>query len=260
MPGMVDNADDVLLGRGKVYFDRFDSTGAKTGERYLGNCTAFEISGSAEKIEKYSSSSAAAQLLKSDVLRTKLSLRIVGDEISPENLAMALFGDKSSLTQTASSAAAEPIAGVLQGYYYALAYREVSNVVVEPSGGGTPFVVGTDYEVDATTGRIYIIPGGGIADDDDIEVDYDYDDLDLPAVIGMTHSAIKGFIRFIGDPASGPILECQVWRASVAVDGAIGFLSDEYANMTLTGEVESDSTVHPSNPHYQIIKLGTKVG
>ena len=78
MPEAV-NGNNVLLGRGKIYFDRFDSAGLKTGELFLGNCPTFEITPSPEEIKKYSSADRAAGLLASDVLRTSLALRIVGD-------------------------------------------------------------------------------------------------------------------------------------------------------------------------------------
>ena len=40
MPEVV-NGNNILLGRGKIYFDRFDATGARTGELFLGNCPTF---------------------------------------------------------------------------------------------------------------------------------------------------------------------------------------------------------------------------
>ena len=42
MPEVV-NGNNILLGRGKIYFDRFDSSGVRTGELFLGNCPTFEI-------------------------------------------------------------------------------------------------------------------------------------------------------------------------------------------------------------------------
>jgi hypothetical protein len=42
MPESV-NGNNILLGRGKIYFDRFDTNGARTDELFLGNCPTFEI-------------------------------------------------------------------------------------------------------------------------------------------------------------------------------------------------------------------------
>ena len=98
------------------------------------------------------------------MLRTTLAIRIVGDEFSKENLAMALFGDTATLSQTGAAVTNEAIADVLQGRYYPLSKRQVSLVSVTGLGGTPTYVLNTDYKVDAVTGRIYIVEGGGIAD------------------------------------------------------------------------------------------------
>lgn len=245
----------LLLGRGKVYFDRFDAAGARQGERFLGNVQTLEVTPTVEDIKKYSSAAAAGDLIASDVLRTTLALRIVADEFKKENLALALFGDNATLSQTGSSVTDEVIGAVLQGHYYPTVYRDISAVTVEPSGGGTAYTVDDDYTVDGTTGRIYIVPGGGIADDDEIQVDYTYATIALDITRGMNTRAVKGYLRFIGDPARGPQLELEIWRASIHADGAIGFISDDYANFTMSGDIESDATNHPNEPHYRLIEL-----
>jgi len=249
------NGQNILLGRGKLYFDRFNSSGVRTGERFLGNCPTFEITPASEDIKKYSSADAAADLIASDVLRTTLGLRIVGDEFTKENLAMALFGDNSSIVQTGAAITNEAIANVQQGCYYPLLYRQVSAVTVTGPAGTPVYVLTDDYTVDAVSGRIYIVVGGGIADDADIEVDYTYATIDLPTVRGMNQTSVKGYLRFKGDPARGPQYECEIWRASVHSDGAIGFIADEYASFTLTGDIESDAANHPDDPHYRLIKV-----
>lgn len=249
------NGDNILLGRGKIYFDRMTSLGVKTGELFLGNCSAFEITPSAEEIKKYSSATKAGELIAADTLRTTLALRIVGDEYSKENMAMALFGDNSVLSQSTATITGEAIADVLQGRYYATAKRGLTAVSVKGTGGSPSYTLTTDYLVDAVTGRIYIVEGGGIADATHIEVTYTYATIALPTVRGMNQGSIKGYIRFIPDPARGPKWECEIWRASVKSDGAMGFISDDYASWTLTGEIESDSVVHPNEPHFRLIKL-----
>ena len=254
MPEAV-NGNNVLLGKGKIYFDRFDSTGKRTGELFLGDCPTFEITPSAEEVKKYSSASKTADLIASDVVRTTLALRIVGDEFSKENLAMALFGDNSTLSQTGASVTNEVIQGVKQGRYYPLAHRQVSAVNVTGPSGNPTYVANTDYKVDAVSGRIYVVEGGGIADAANIEVDYTYATIALPTVRGMNQSTVRGYLRFVGDPTRGPQYECEIWSASVRADGAIGFISDDYSSWTLTGDIEAESINHPNEPHFRMIRL-----
>lgn len=256
------NGNNLLLGRGKIYFDRFNSSGVKTGERFLGNCSTFEVTPTVEDIKKYSSADRAAGLIASDVLRTTLALRIVGDEFSKENLAAALFGDNSTLSQTTGAVTGEVIAGVIQGCYYALANRKVSSVSVTDGATPTPhtYVATTDYVVDAETGRIYIVEGGGIASASSITVAYTRGNVTMPTIRGMNQTSVKGFLRFVGEPARGPRYEVQIWRAALRADGAIGFISDDYASFTLTGDVESDGNAHPNNPHFLMLDLNNDTG
>ena len=254
MPEVV-NGNNILLGRGKIYFDRLDPGGARTGELFLGNCPTFEITPTSEDIKKYSSADRSADLIASDVLRTTLAVRIVGDEFSKENLAIALFGDTATLSQTGATVTGEAITEVLQGRYYPLSKRQVSQVSVSAPGGTPTYVLGDDYKVDAATGRIYVVEDGDITDGADLEVDFTFATLALPVIRGMNQTSVKGYLRFIGDPARGPKYECEIWRASLRADGAIGFISDEYASFTLTGDIESDAALHPGEPHYRLIRI-----
>ena len=55
MPYPTPDPRNFLLGKGKCYFDRFDTVGARTGLRHLGNCTAVAVQTEDERIEKRSS-------------------------------------------------------------------------------------------------------------------------------------------------------------------------------------------------------------
>ena len=51
---MADN--NYVLGRGKLYFDRFpDGTKTPTGERYFGNTPSFSMSLDSETLDHYNS-------------------------------------------------------------------------------------------------------------------------------------------------------------------------------------------------------------
>jgi len=244
---------EYKLGRGKVFIDLLDADDNPTGERYLGNTPTFEMTPEAEEIEHHSSSTATADLDASDVIRTSLMVHIVGDQFSKENVALCLFGDTATYTQTSGSASDEEITGVLQDHWYDLEYRDVSSVVVTGPTGTPEYTETDDYVVDATNGRLYIVPGGAISDDSDLEVDYDYGTLSLDKSRGMNQSAIKAAVRFISDNARGKNCDLKIWKVSFKPSAALGFISDEYAQWELEGKVESDAANHPDNPHYDLI-------
>lgn len=249
------NGAEVMLGRGKIYIDRLTSAFARTGEAFVGNVSVFEITPSPEEIKKFSSATAAAPQTCSDVIRQSLALRMVGDEFSAENLARALYGDTSTVSQTGASVTDESITAVGTDRYYPVLYRNISAVTVTSDPAGTTYDVDDDYTVDATEGRIYIVDGGAITAGTALLVDYTYATIALNTVRGMNQTSVRCYIRFVGDPARGATQTVEIWRASVRADGAIGLISDDYGEWTLTGDIESDATNHPNDPHYRIIRV-----
>ena len=61
----------------------------------------------------------------------------------------------------------------------------VAGLVVTPSGGGSPYLAGTDYTVDAVDGVITQIAGGAIASGATVDVAYTYSEI-VTAVAGGT--------------------------------------------------------------------------
>jgi hypothetical protein len=246
----------LLLGKGKVYFDRFDASGNPTGERFLGNTPRFEIETSDDTVEKFSSATADAPRMKEAHIRRGVNVNMDVDEFDVENVALALAGSAGELAVTADSVVDEVVSVVETGRFYPLAQREVSNVVVQDDTDTTTYVAGTDYDVDAVTGRLYIIPGGGISAGDDLHVDYDYATISLPKVSGGSATNIEGRLRFIGDPTTGPKYEAEFWRVTIRPDGVMGLIGDDFASTPLTVRVEDDSVNHPAPDNlYRLLRL-----
>lgn len=226
------NAENLLLGRGKLYFDRFDANGGPTGEQALGNCTAVESDIQDEKREKFSSQVAESVKLKSVTVQRTVTVNITADEYSLENIALKVMGTKGELTQAQGVVTGETLtSSVVQGRWYPTEFRRIGNVVIAGA------VEDTDFEVDSVSGRIYVIPGGAIAEESALVVQYDHDDATLDQVIGGNANTIEGSLRFIGDPAAGPALECIIHRCSVTPNGPLGLITDDYGNMQFAMEV-----------------------
>lgn len=248
------------LGRGIVYFNPLDpATGIAKGEVDLGNAPAFNLNTEIEELEHFSSRAGLRVVDK----KVTLSLKLIGsftlDEINTRNLAFAFLGDQATTVQGAGSVAAEAITVDLTDAYYKLQYRNLDDgsVVVEPSGGGVPYVEGTDYSVDLSTGRIYIIDGGAIVSTTAIEVDYDY-----LAITGMEtvqlakNTKVEGLLRFIGNPATGVTFEGVWWKVTLSLAGEVGFITEaDWATMEFEFEVQADSENHPNSPLGEIYKL-----
>lgn len=157
------NGANVLLGRGKIYGDRLSLVNGiyvRTGEFDLGNCTAFEITPKATVKEKFESMDPASSLYARGVTQQTHSIKITGDEYSLYNLANALMGGQGQISAaggTVSGSPGETVNTAPQAYaWYSLQYRNVS--AVSAKIGAVALVAGQDYNLDATRGRLQILP------------------------------------------------------------------------------------------------------
>lgn len=257
---MTDNASqlapnplNLYIGRGKLYLDIFTAgTLTRTGELDLGNVTSLEISTKDEIKEKYESMDHSSLLYGRAPVKRTVDIKIVGDEYSLENLANVVMGDQSTIAQTGATVTAETLTtSAIQGRYYPTAKRKISVVTVKVASATK--TLGTDYTIDAETGRIYIVPGGGIAAAATVTVDYTYATLTLNTIRAANQAKLDGYLRFVGDPVTGPTYEVEVWHINFAPDGTLGFIADDFSNWTLSGMCIADIANHPNEPYLRII-------
>ena len=250
-------AGNLLLGRGEVYFDRFDANGLATGERFLGNCTTFEVSNNDDVREKYSSAEASSPLVKRINTRRTMELSIALNEFNKENVALAFMGAEATLSQSSgsfTSGSPDNITARLDRWV-PLQKRSVSSVVVKNSAQTVTYVLNTDYKVDAVAGRLYFVAGGAITDAQALKVEYSYAVVSLPKVQAGVSSFIEGKVRFVGKPATGPTWEVEVWKVSVSPEGALSLIGDDFAEFTLKAAVLADTSGHPTEPYFAAYKL-----
>jgi hypothetical protein len=252
------SSENLLLGKGQVFFDRFDANGVSQGLRHLGNVETFELTTADDNVDKYSSMVAGAPLYKRVNRRRTVTLRITGDEFHPENMALVTMGDQSTLTQLATAVVAEPITPTtIPGVYYVTKKLGPISAVTVNFGAGAG-VLGTDYAIiDANAGLIRILPGTALTGA--VTIDYTptaYSSTTSPQVVhGGTAGQIQGKIVFLGDPSTGPKVKVEVWRVNISPDGAVGLISDDYATMGLSAAVQDDSVNHPASPLYEMTYL-----
>jgi hypothetical protein len=255
------NGQELLLGRAKVYISRYVAGVRSIEEFFLGNVLAFEITPSVEKIEAKDFTTPASPTIASDTIGQSLQLRMQCQQFNLKNLALAFGGQVGALAQSSGGPVSnEAVSDVLQGNFYQLGgttspKRNVTSVVVTDVPGTTTFVANTDYEVDAATGRIYIIPGGGIADGTDLHVDYSYTAASNKKVGAGLEPEVLAFVRLVGNNKRGKNAEVQIWRVNLSSTGAVPFIGEEYASFVLEGEIESDAAGHPNDPYFQLIEL-----
>lgn len=238
---------------GELYFDPLVN-GAYQGERYLGNTPSAELTIEPQKLDHYDADTNEVSKDFSYATRVDRSMALTADEVSLENLALFFGATASTVTQTAAPVVAEPIADVQKGRYYQLGQtsgnptgvRNVGSVVVKLSGGGTAFVAGTDYLLDAARARLYIIPAGGIADGADIEVDYTPVANTRDRLASGAGVTVSGRLRFLANNLAGENMDYYFPSVSVTPSGSYqlkgGGENPAVASMGFTVEI-----LKPSN-------------
>jgi hypothetical protein len=252
------NSDNLLVGKGQLLFNRFDSLGVPTSFKHLGNVDSLELTTADTKIQKYSAMQASAPLYKEANQKRIVTLKVVGDEFAPDNLALVLMGDLATLVQPATAIVGEALApATVPGSYVKLA-KLGPYTAVAVKFGATPGVLGTDYAIiNAKMGLIRILPGTILTGA--VTADYTpsaYTGTTGPAVVGGgTAGIIQGSFLFIGDPTTGPAMMVEIWKANVSPDSAIGLISEAFATLGLTASILDDSGNHAAHPLYQVTYL-----
>jgi len=222
---------NLVLGAGYVYFDPEDSAGDLTGEKYWPETCSLTLNVTTEKTEIDSCDTPVAETLVSLVKKVTRGGQVSTKSMDDDSFVRFVQGESETVTQTATPVAAEDITAAQQGRYYQLGastsnptgVKNVTAVGVEPDGGGTPYTVTTDYVVNADEGRIYIVVGGGIADDTDIEVDYTPVANSRVRVKSAGSGAIRGALRFVADNTTGDNREVYIPQCELAPNGDLAF-------------------------------------
>jgi hypothetical protein len=254
------------LGRGSVLAADLDVlTGLpSSGYRHLGNCTAFNISFENETLQHQSSRGGIKTTDLEIVVSQTTNISVTLDEISHQNLALAFSGEAADATSAVPTQNSAKIgfADVLQvpsclkGTWVYL--RDASGrraydvlqadltVKTESGGaGGSPgatLVAGTDYILDAKQGGVFLL-ATGVTHVNGNEV---YASLvanatakDIEQVRSNTKAQVQVALKFISqNPANGDKQrEFEFHSVSLAPEGDVSLIGDEYTEITLAGSV-----------------------
>ncbi|ATA55344.1 hypothetical protein CKY39_20575 [Variovorax boronicumulans] len=234
-----------VIPRGRVFFDLYDAADQLTGERHLGNCPTVTLSIATEKAPHYSAESGPGVKDANRVVRIDRTGKITCDNMSADNRAMFISGEKSTVAQTAVAVPAEEIA-VSPGLFYQLGRtdanpagaRKVAEVVVTPEAGGEPYVLGEDYTVDAALGRLQVLASGSIPKGK-IKVAYSKPATTWLRIKSGDKAELRGALRVLSNIAEGEQSDtyCPLVTLAPTGDMALVTSDDGYVQMEFDIEV-----------------------
>lgn len=120
------NPENYTLGKGVLYFDKFDANGNLTGERDLGNAPELTFNMTVDMLDHFSSRSGISSKDKQVTKSITPTFSFTLDEVNEDNLGMLFYGDAVEVTQAASDSLTSVLpASVGKNLYYDLSARKV---------------------------------------------------------------------------------------------------------------------------------------
>lgn len=249
---MSSDLKNYVLGRGKIYFDPFVSgTKNKSGERYLGNTTEFNLTIESDKLDHFASDEGVKTKDDSVILELNRTGSMTTDNIATENAALFVLGDMSTVTQANTPVVAESLGGaagvVLPDRYYQLGattvnpqgVRNVTAVALtfDPAGENTALTVDVDYELDEETGRVYFLETGAVDGTADVEADYTPDAETRDRITTSAAASVEGAMRFIAFNAKGKQKDFYFPYVTLTPTGDWALKGDDWQTMGFNVEV-----------------------
>ncbi len=268
------NPDFYNLGRGRLYFATL-SSGLPTYWQDLGNCPNLTLNSEEETIEHKSSRSGLATVDKKLTLSRETSINFDLDEISFDNLARWFSGDATASAETSTATYTdEAIFGTgsrlvnyeLERWYdirdaanariYYLNLFDSYTITQSPSND---LVKGQDYEIEEEAGMLKFLAGGDVsAGTTAIELTSTGTDVNIDKVEAFTQGSVTGALKFVAvNPAnSDDVREFLFHQVTLASDGDLGLISDEFGTMSFAGTVERNEIADSDSPFCTVRGVG----
>lgn len=249
MGNVTPNPNNFTAGAGYLTWDLWTASGKSNAWSRIGDCSAFETTPSADVATKRTGMSAGRQIVAAAVKSSGLEGVVTCSEWAARNLAAAFLGTNRQLVLTAPTSATsatlignpalQPGQSGFTGVRGALTALVVKCGTTSP--GTVTLVAEVDYHYDPENGEIQIlqtspafVPGnfvyvsysGGVA---------------VTAAAGrssnsiLTQPLLYASLRYksSADQVSGLRTEIYIPRALVSPDGALAWISEDFADLKL---------------------------
>lgn len=240
------------LGRGRLYFDAFlPNTKTPTGERYFGNTPSLSLTIESESLDHFDSDAGVRVKDDSVLLQLNRTGQFVTDNIDPENVALFLLGESSTLVQAAVVGQTYAVNDVKLGRFYQIGrsagnpsgVRSVANVVIKK--GVTPLVPGVDYVLDADLARFELLESGvTVINGDDLTVEFDLTAKNRTRIVTAASATIDGALRFVATNPKGVLLDYYMPYVRLSPNGEYALKGEEWQQIGFNLDIQKldDST------------------
>lgn len=161
---------------------------------------------------------------------------------SVKALAMQFQGQVEALSQGAGTFSGESVTVAVIGVWYSLSKRNIveAGFAITPDGGGTAYVLGTNYEVNWSRGEIRFIPGaaGNPAPGAIVDIAGSYAAVDGKKIVGGQVTQVRCQMRFDGqNMVNNETVESDVFDCTLGTSNGFDFLGSDFSSITLAGDI-----------------------
>ncbi len=232
-------------GQGRLIFGKRDpATGKGYALTHVGNVTALSIEIAVENTEHKESMSGQRATDKTTLKSKAATVKFTGESLSPENLALGLFGETSLVTGATVTEEEHKRGTAVNGNLIPLNFPNVSSVSVETgaTAGAATTVAVDKYDVDADFGTIRILDAAAFTGVN-IYVSYTYGASKRLDIFTKT-APEEIFVRFEGiNTANDDLVLVNMPRVAIQPLPALQLINDEFASVEFTGNVLLDTFI-----------------
>lgn len=230
-------AKRTFIGAGKVYMEEVGGTG---GLLFLGLVDKLEVNPAQEKKELRDATKGGGGTYDAVERIQGVAAAMTLRELSSANLALALYGNTTAATAGAVTAEVHTArVGAL------LVFNNQPDLsvpfVVEPAGGGTAYVLGTDYEMSGA--GILILAGGAIANAASIQVGYTKVAGSVVQAFVTSGKTYRLFFEGVNDADNGKQVHVDIYRFKPSPTSSLALIGDDFAELPLEGSVLANTAI-----------------
>lgn len=240
--------DYSYIGSGRILARRRNTAEAF---REIGNCSALTLGVETETKSLRDFRSPGGGTYNQVDRITAVTLAMTAHDLSPENLALALYGTTEAVA--GGTVTAEQAVAYKGGYVVLEGNPSAVASVVAVGGGGATYVAGTDYILQH--GALFIPAGSGIeapASPSTPNIAVTYTDRKGDVVQALAAAAAELELVFLGlnEADSGSLVTVRAWRSKFGPASSVPLIGDDYASLEMTGALLADGSKTAGQSQY----------
>lgn len=239
--------DYSYLGSGRILARRRALVGS--GFLELGNCSALSIAVESEVKQLRDFRQPGGGTYNRVDRITGVNISLTAHDLSPLNLALALYGSSEAVV---AGAVTDELTLAAKGSYARLEGSPSAITSVSPAGTGAAYVAGTDYIFQH--GALYIPATSNITaptgNTPNIKVTYAGNKGALIQALTMSAPELEFMFLGLNEADSGSPMRVDIWRARLGPAANLPLIGDEYAALEMTGAALSDSSKPAGTSQY----------